>query len=57
MKKLILLLFLLNASFLFAQKEISGVVKDNTGTVLPGVNIIKKGQLTEFQLSRMELTE
>lgn len=43
MKKLILLLFLLNASFLFAQKEISGVVKDNTGAALPGVNIIEKG--------------
>ena len=57
MKKIILLLLLFNVSFLFAQKEISGVVKDNTGAVLPGVNIIKKGQLTEFQLSRMELTE
>ena len=31
MKKFALLLFLLNVSFLFAQKEISGVVKDNTG--------------------------
>jgi iron complex outermembrane receptor protein len=30
MKKL-LLLILLNASFLFAQKDVSGVVKDNTG--------------------------
>ena len=43
MKKFILLLFLLNVSFLFAQKEISGVVKDNSGTALPGVNIIEKG--------------
>jgi iron complex outermembrane receptor protein len=43
MKKLALLLFLLNVSFLFAQKEISGVVKDNTGNTLIGVNIIEKG--------------
>lgn len=43
MKKFALLLFLLNASFLFAQKEISGVVKDNAGAGLPGVNIIEKG--------------
>lgn len=43
MKKFALLLFLLNASFLFAQKEVSGVVKDNTGNPLPGVNIVEKG--------------
>lgn len=43
MKKFTLLLFLLNVTFLFAQKEISGVVKDNAGAVLPGVNIIEKG--------------
>ncbi|MDN3673948.1 TonB-dependent receptor [Flavobacterium branchiarum] len=43
MKKIILLSFLLNITFLFAQKEISGVVKDNTGAVLSGVNIIEKG--------------
>ncbi|MFT5714107.1 MAG: iron complex outermembrane receptor protein [Flavobacterium sp.] len=43
MKKVTLLFLLLNVSFLFAQKEISGVVKDNTGTPLPGVNIIEKG--------------
>ena len=43
MKKFALLLFLLNVSFLFAQKEISGVVKDNTGNALPGVNIVEKG--------------
>ncbi|TDD97447.1 TonB-dependent receptor [Flavobacterium cellulosilyticum] len=42
MKK-ITLLFFLNVTFLFAQKEISGTVTDNTGTVLPGVNIIEKG--------------
>ena len=43
MKKFILLLFLLNVTFLFAQKEISGVVKDNAGSALTGVNIIEKG--------------
>lgn len=43
MKKIALLLILLNASFLFAQKDVSGVVKDNTGNTLPGVNIIEKG--------------
>ena len=43
MKKFALLLFLLNATFIFAQKDISGVVKDNTGNPLPGVNIIEKG--------------
>ncbi|TRX03405.1 TonB-dependent receptor [Flavobacterium gawalongense] len=43
MKKFTLLFFLLNVTFLFAQKEISGVVKDNTGAGLPGVNIIEKG--------------
>jgi len=42
MKKIALLL-LLNVTFLFAQKEISGVVKDNLGNALPGVNIIEKG--------------
>ena len=43
MKKFILLLFLLNVTLLFAQKEVSGVVQDNTGAGLPGVNIIEKG--------------
>ncbi len=43
MKKFTLLFLLLNVSFLFAQKEISGVVKDNAGNGLPGVNIIEKG--------------
>jgi iron complex outermembrane receptor protein len=43
MKKITLLFLLLNVSFLFAQKEISGVVKDVTGTGLPGVNIVEKG--------------
>lgn len=42
MKKIALLL-LLNVTFLFAQKEISGVVKDNSGNALPGVNIVEKG--------------
>ncbi|WP_016990624.1 TonB-dependent receptor domain-containing protein [Flavobacterium sp. ACAM 123] len=43
MKKITLLFLLLNASFLFAQKDISGVVKNNSGSPLPGVNIIEKG--------------
>lgn len=43
MKKHYLLFLLLNISFLFAQKNISGVVKDHTGGSLPGVNVIEKG--------------
>ena len=43
MKKFAFLLFLLNVSFLFAQKEVSGVVKDNNGNPLTGVNIVEKG--------------
>lgn len=43
MKKIALFLFLLNTAFLFAQKEVSGVVKDKTGAPLPGVNILEKG--------------
>ncbi|MDR6761501.1 iron complex outermembrane receptor protein [Flavobacterium sp. 2755] len=43
MKKIALFLLLLNSAFLFAQKEVSGVVKDKTGTPLPGVNIVEKG--------------
>lgn len=43
MKKIALFLFLLNSAFLFAQKEVSGVVKDKSGAPLPGVNIVEKG--------------
>jgi iron complex outermembrane receptor protein len=43
MKKLTLLFFLLNVSILFAQKDVSGTVKDKSGQALPGVNIIEKG--------------
>ena len=43
MKKITLLLFLLNVSFLFAQKEVSGKVTDNTGAALAGVNVVEKG--------------
>ncbi len=43
MKKITLLLLLLNVSILFAQKQISGVIKDNTGATLPSVNIKEKG--------------
>lgn len=42
MKKIILLL-LMNVSFMFAQKQVSGVVIDNAGEALPGVNILEKG--------------
>ncbi|MBG6109206.1 iron complex outermembrane receptor protein [Flavobacterium sp. CG_9.10] len=43
MKKFTLILFLLNVTLLFAQKEISGFVFDNAGTPLSGVNITEKG--------------
>ena len=43
MKKIAVFLFLFNTLFIFAQKQISGVVKDNTGNPLPGVNIVEKG--------------
>ncbi|QOG01747.1 TonB-dependent receptor [Flavobacterium sp. MDT1-60] len=43
MRKIAVLLFLFNTVFIFAQKQITGVVKDNTGTPLPGVNILEKG--------------
>ncbi|WP_428232670.1 TonB-dependent receptor [Flavobacterium sp.] len=42
MKKIVLLLVLLNSVFVFAQ-EITGVVKDNSGAPLPGVNIVEEG--------------
>ncbi len=43
MKKIALLLFLLQFSFLFAQREINGKLTDNTGTALSGVNVTEKG--------------
>jgi len=43
MKKITLFLFLIHFSFLFAQKEISGKVSDNSGASLPGVNVVEKG--------------
>lgn len=43
MKKIYLFLLILNSSFLFSQKSVSGIVKDQTGNILPGVNIIEKG--------------
>lgn len=43
MRKIAILFFLLNTAFIFAQRQVSGVVKDNTGTPLPGVNILEKG--------------
>jgi iron complex outermembrane receptor protein len=43
MKKIAVLLFLFSTFITFAQKEVTGVVKDTTGTPLPGVNIVEKG--------------
>ena len=43
MKKFTLLLLLLTVTFHFAQKEISGNVKDNSGIALSGVNIVEEG--------------
>ena len=43
MKKVTLLLFLLQFSFLFAQKEVIGRVVDEAGSPLPGVNVLEKG--------------
>ncbi|MFE3867460.1 TonB-dependent receptor domain-containing protein [Flavobacterium sp. LS2P90] len=43
MKKFVLLLFILNTTFLFAQKEISGFVLDNAGVAISGVNVTEKG--------------
>ncbi|WP_395044827.1 TonB-dependent receptor domain-containing protein [Flavobacterium sp.] len=43
MKKITLLLFLISFSSLFAQKQVSGVVKDNNGAALIGVNVVEKG--------------
>lgn len=43
MKKITLLLFLLNFTVLFAQKEVTGVVSDATGEGLIGVNVVEKG--------------
>jgi iron complex outermembrane receptor protein len=42
MKKIMQLFFLLNVTFMLAQKEVSGVVKDKTGNPLPGVNVLEK---------------
>ncbi|MGV1012595.1 MAG: TonB-dependent receptor [Flavobacterium sp.] len=43
MKKITLLLFLFAMTTVFAQKQISGIVKDNKGEPLIGVNILEKG--------------
>ncbi|RZJ52150.1 MAG: TonB-dependent receptor [Flavobacterium sp.] len=43
MKKIAVVLFLFNTLIIFAQRQVTGVVKDNTGTPLPGVNIVEKG--------------
>jgi iron complex outermembrane recepter protein len=43
MKKITLLLFFLTSTFLFAQKEISGKISDQSGAGLSGVNVSEKG--------------
>jgi iron complex outermembrane recepter protein len=43
MKKITLLLFILQISFVFSQKQITGNVKDNNGQPLIGVNVVEKG--------------
>ncbi|TCN52042.1 TonB-dependent receptor [Flavobacterium circumlabens] len=43
MKRIAILFFLFNTVIIFAQQQVTGVVKDNTGTPLPGVNIVEKG--------------
>ena len=43
MKKFTLIVFILNFTFLFAQKEIAGIVIDNAGIAMSGVNITEKG--------------
>lgn len=43
MKKIIQLLFLLNVTLMLAQQEVSGVVKDQAGNPLAGVNVLEKG--------------
>jgi iron complex outermembrane recepter protein len=43
MKKFTLLFLILNVTFLFAQKEVSGIVKDKSDNGLPGVNVVEKG--------------
>ncbi len=43
MKKITLLLFLISITTAFAQKQISGKVRDDTGAALIGVNIVEKG--------------
>lgn len=42
MKKVIFI-SLLNITFLFAQKEVSGFVLDNVGATLSGVNVLERG--------------
>lgn len=43
MRKITLLFFLLNVTFMLAQKEVSGIVKDKKGSPLPGANVLEKG--------------
>ncbi len=40
---LMLFFFSMGIGTLFAQQEVTGIVKDNTGNVLPGVSVVLKG--------------
>lgn len=41
-----MLILLLSSAFIYAQKTVTGIVKDNGGIPLPGVNVIVKGTST-----------
>ncbi len=43
MKLKISMLFLLGATFIYAQQGVSGVVSDANGNPIPGVNVVEKG--------------
>lgn len=45
-KKLLLIVFILMGTALFSQTIVSGVVKDNQGTPMPGVNVLVSGTST-----------
>ena len=43
MKLKISMLFLLGATFIYAQQGVSGTVSDASGNPIPGVNVVEKG--------------
>ncbi|MES2812812.1 MAG: TonB-dependent receptor [Bacteroidota bacterium] len=42
-KQVFLILLFFSASFIYAQKTITGTIKDNSGNGIPGANVIEKG--------------